>query len=88
MEKFTEPPHNLSDVSKKSHKGITKPVDIQKLESIETTRTEVPNIKDKKLMQKIDLYVLPILTLLYLLSFIDRANIVSVDANSLIRYCS
>jgi hypothetical protein len=31
---------------------------------------------DKKIMQKIDLHLLPILTTLYLLSFIDRANIV------------
>lgn len=30
---------------------------------------------DKKMMRKLDLHLLPILTTLYLLSFIDRANI-------------
>jgi hypothetical protein len=34
-------------------------------------------IEERKLMRKIDLHLLPILILLYLLSFIDRANIVS-----------
>jgi hypothetical protein len=35
------------------------------------------NINEKRLMRKIDLHIVPIMTVLYLLSFIDRANIVS-----------
>jgi hypothetical protein len=34
-------------------------------------------LDEGKLLRKLDLHLLPILILLYLLSFIDRANIVS-----------
>jgi hypothetical protein len=34
-------------------------------------------LDEEKLLRKLDLHLLPILILLYLLSFIDRANIVS-----------
>ncbi|CAE7209125.1 unnamed protein product [Rhizoctonia solani] len=33
------------------------------------------NVEDRALMRKVDLHLLPILTFLYLLSFLDRANI-------------
>ena len=40
--------------------------------------SEYSDLDEQKLMRKIDLNIVPILTLLYLLSFIDRANIVSL----------
>lgn len=39
------------------------------------TRESFNHIDEKKLLRKMDLRLLPILTLLYLLSFIDRGNI-------------
>jgi hypothetical protein len=41
------------------------------------TRSTFAHIDEKKLLRRMDLHLLPILTLLYLLSFIDRGNIVS-----------
>jgi hypothetical protein len=67
----------MADILEKPDKGKTEKVEVQKLESGELTR-DFPNIDEKKLLRKIDLYIVPILTLLYLLSFIDRANIVGV----------
>lgn len=39
------------------------------------TRESFHHIDEKKLLRKMDMRLLPILTLLYLLSFIDRGNI-------------
>ena len=40
------------------------------------TRQSFAHIDEKKLLRRMDFHLLPILTLLYLLSFIDRGNIV------------
>ncbi|GLB38315.1 putative MFS general substrate transporter [Lyophyllum shimeji] len=44
---------------------------------IESQRTEkyLDSIEDRKLVRKVDLHLIPTLTLLYLLSFLDRSNI-------------
>ena len=60
----------------KPHQETVEMLDVRKLESEETT--EFSDIGDQKLLRKIDLHIIPMLTILYLLSFIDRANIVSV----------
>ncbi|CAF3032198.1 unnamed protein product [Rotaria sp. Silwood2] len=39
--------------------------------------------KDKKLLRKLDLYIIPTMTLLYLLSFLDRVNIGQAKLNGL-----
>jgi hypothetical protein len=56
-------------------KGSTEKAEVQQLEE---TTPALSEFDEKRLMRKIDLHVVPILTLLYLLSFIDRANIVSI----------
>ena len=66
------------DASEKSDKGSTEKVEVEKLNSEESQLNDFPNIDEKTLIRRIDLHIVPILTLLYLLSFIDRANIVSL----------
>ncbi|KAF2667736.1 MFS general substrate transporter [Microthyrium microscopicum] len=63
--------------SKEDSSGITE-VTVIKQEADETVKEKdnpFPGIDEKKLLRKIDWHIIPILTLLYLLSFIDRANI-------------
>jgi hypothetical protein len=60
----------------KPRQGVVEKLEVLESRSEETS--EFSNVEDQKLLRKIDLHILPILTLLYLLSFIDRANIVSV----------
>ena len=43
-------------------------------------RQSFAHIDEKKLLRRMDWHLLPILTLLYLLSFIDRGNIVRVTS--------
>lgn len=46
---------------------------IQKVESINSREIFIENKElEKKLLRKIDLRIIPLLTLLYLLSFLDR----------------
>ena len=53
----------------------TQPSEAPKLASDSDEALEsVSSIQDKALLRKIDLHVLPALTLLYLLSFLDRSN--------------
>lgn len=42
-----------------------------------------PHTTEKKLMTKIDLHVLPFISLLYLLAFLDRVNIANAKSFSL-----
>ena len=58
----------------------TKADKIKAIDAIATapgvTRASFAHIDEKKLLRKMDWRLLPMLTLLYLLSFIDRGNIV------------
>jgi len=64
------------------HDGLkhTKSERIHAIDAMATapgvTRETFAHIDEKKLLRKMDLALLPMLTLLYLLSFIDRGNIV------------
>lgn len=42
------------------------------------SRAAFAHINEKKLLRRMDFHLLPTLTMLYLLSFIDRGNIVSI----------
>ena len=44
-------------------------------------------IDEKKLMRKIDWHLLPALTLLFLLSFLDRSNSNPLSPSPLLAYC-
>ena len=46
-------------------------------ESTATPRKTFSNAERRKLYRRVDMWVVPITTILYLFSFIDRANIVS-----------
>jgi hypothetical protein len=46
-------------------------------ESTATPRKTYSNAERRKLYRRVDMWVVPITTILYLFSFIDRANIVS-----------
>lgn len=91
---------NTPDVSSEEH--ITESKDVQSQEVIEkgvmetsiveranrTAEELFPNINKKKLLLKLDLNIIPILAILYLLSFLDRGNVgnaniegLSVDLN-------
>lgn len=43
--------------------------------SYENAATNFPNVNEKVVLRKMDLHLLPMLALLYLLSFLDRGNI-------------
>ncbi|KAL8776710.1 MAG: hypothetical protein Q9213_008169 [Squamulea squamosa] len=42
-------------------------------------------VKDKALLRKLDLKLLPALTLLYLLSFLDRSNVANARVEGLVK---
>lgn len=50
-----------------------------KVEAIETV-TDVEEAELRKLRKKVDFRLVPILALLYLISFVDRSNIKSISA--------
>lgn len=58
---------------------ISKAEIVHEIDAIATapgvTRESFAHIDEKKLLRKMDLRLIPMLTLLYLLSFIDRGNI-------------
>lgn len=66
--------------SQEHHHGSSKADRIRAIDERATapgvTRQTWAHINEKKLLRKMDWHLLPILTLLYLLSFIDRGNIV------------
>jgi hypothetical protein len=63
----------MADLSHKIEKSAGEKINIAEVDSREST-----TIDEKQVIRKIDLHIIPIVTLLYLLSFIDRANIVSL----------
>lgn len=66
------PAHHSQDPEVSSpEKGVVKPV----TEHEEDTLREFSPVETKRLLRKIDWSLLPLLSLLYLLSFLDRANI-------------
>ena len=53
-------------------------VDDENSELAEALRNYVPqSAEEKKLVRKIDLFLMPILWIMYILNYIDRTNIVS-----------
>lgn len=67
IDTLSSPDHGVSS----AEKGMTKP-DTQHAEVV---LREFSAIETKKLLRKIDRTLLPLLSLLYLLSFLDRASI-------------
>jgi hypothetical protein len=68
----------MADVSDKIEKSIGEKIDFVEGNTPHSTDEAPMNISEKQVMRKIDLHIVPIMTVLYLLSFIDRANIVSL----------
>lgn len=68
------PIHHGETVHKKTKHEIIQEIDARATAS-GVTRESFNHIDEKKLLRKMDLRLLPMLTLLYLLSFIDRGNI-------------
>lgn len=73
---------NLSEISNDSNNPKPDQIVEEKKESEpesteQSLKVELPSVDENKLLRKIDLHVVPIVTLLYLLSYIDRSNIVS-----------
>jgi hypothetical protein len=58
-------------------KSIGEKVELSELNAVHSADMSPMNISEKQIMRKIDLHIVPIMAVLYLLSFIDRANIVS-----------
>lgn len=48
---------------------------VEEIDVVTTVDTKVDDTDDKELLWKLDWHLLPILTILYLLSFLDRVNI-------------
>ncbi|OAA60590.1 Major facilitator superfamily domain, general substrate transporter [Niveomyces insectorum RCEF 264] len=75
--------HSVSDQPSGSGEGVTKSLaamHVEEQEGHEMTAEEAfvasfPDKKKKKLLLKMDLHIVPILMSLYIMSFIDRANI-------------
>lgn len=61
----------------KTEKSIGEKVELTEVHAVHSPDEPLMSINEKRLMRKIDLHIVPIMTVLYLLSFIDRANIVS-----------
>jgi hypothetical protein len=61
----------------KIEKSIGEKIELAEVHAVHSPDEPFMNISEKRLMRKIDLHIVPIMTVLYLLSFIDRANIVS-----------
>lgn len=52
-------------------------------EVAESLRNYVPGTpEEKKLVRKIDLFLMPMIWVMYILNYIDRMNIVSLDLHS------
>lgn len=52
-------------------------------ELAEALRNYVPrSAEEKKLVRKIDLFLMPILWIMYVLNYVDRTNIVSISART------
>jgi hypothetical protein len=71
------PPFKMAAVSDKIEKSIGEKIEVVEVDTWHSTNAAFANISEKRVMRKIDLHIVPIMTVLYLLSFIDRANIVS-----------
>jgi hypothetical protein len=67
----------MAAVSDKIEKSIGEKIKVAEVDTLHSTDAAFANISEKRIMRKIDLHIVPIMTVLYLLSFIDRANIVS-----------
>lgn len=52
--------------------GSPQAMSLQEQEEIEGQLNEVDPIAEAKLVRKLDLYIIPVVMLLYLLSFLDR----------------
>ncbi|CAF4307724.1 unnamed protein product [Adineta steineri] len=53
-----------------------QPITVQENDTIKTDQYKIPDDPhDKKLLRKLDLHLIPTMTLLYLLSYLDRVNI-------------
>lgn len=64
-------PDNGIETSSFQQDGLRKP----EIEHTETLQAQFSQSETKRLLRKIDRTLLPLLSLLYLLSFLDRANI-------------
>ncbi|KAF1920552.1 high-affinity nicotinic acid transporter-like protein [Ampelomyces quisqualis] len=65
----------MSDIEKKYETpGLHAPGSLQS-DEIERQLGEVDPVLEAKLVRKLDLYIIPVVMLLYLLSFLDRVNI-------------
>ena len=62
-----------------SHSKLTKAEEIAQIDGLATadgiTLASFRHLDEKKILRKMDLRLIPMLTLLYLLSFLDRSNI-------------
>lgn len=74
----TKPLEDLVPVKHEKEKSILteKPgYEVGVADILSVDDEKLPDIKEKKLLRKIDLHIIPGITILYLLSFIDRGNI-------------
>ncbi|KZV65193.1 MFS general substrate transporter [Peniophora sp. CONT] len=66
-------PEQMDEPSRESHKGSID--ELYRLEEIYAADVNASGVDERKLMRKVDLRLIPWLSLLYLLSFLDRTNI-------------
>ncbi|KAI9747049.1 MAG: hypothetical protein M1835_002248 [Candelina submexicana] len=84
--KATAPDDNLSDSSPSPDRG--SPHEKEKIDRYavdpESARIDFSHINEKKVLRKMDLRLIPMLALLYLLSFLDRGNIGNAKIEGLV----
>lgn len=62
----------MSDVEKRYEGAHAQAPHSTKSDEIETQLGEVDTVYEAKLVRKLDVYIIPVVMLLYLLSFLDR----------------
>jgi hypothetical protein len=79
----SSPPTSVEKTSVEQHDDTTidrlpKEEQIRRIDALATSQgaaTSFSDIDEKRILRKMDLKLLPILTVLYLMSFLDRGNI-------------
>lgn len=71
-----------------SHVGKSKAEEIARIDALATapgvTIASFAHLDEKKILRKMDLHLIPMLALLYLLSFLDRGNIGNAKIEGLV----
>ncbi|KAK7438662.1 major facilitator superfamily transporter [Colletotrichum acutatum] len=69
----------ISELENGEHEPVTKKGEIERIDAIATaqgtTLASFAHLDEKKILRKMDIRLIPMLALLYLLSFLDRGNI-------------